>query len=237
MSLELKVIDAFTDKPFSGNPAAVIILPDDHPYPYETLLGIAAEFNLSETAYITIPKKHDVTNDGCPIFGLRWFIPTQEIKLCGHATLASASVIFTDKKLVPNNVHQIQFSTLAGILTARRILSESGGAPWFEIELPASNIDQACEEVVKKAREVVSRATSADICVQYVGVCGSTTYEWYMLIEIDGKMPLKGMKVNSGVLVRYLPSLVTRVKIELRLYRSGRIASCGHSMSSNRSVG
>jgi len=213
MSLEFKVVDAFTDKPFSCNPAAVIILPEDHAYPYETLLGIAAEFNLSETAYITVPKKHNVTSDGYPIFGLRWFTPTQEFKLCGHATLASSSVLFADEKLVPKDVHQIQFSTLAGILTARRILSESGGAPRFEIELPASDIDQTSEEVVKKAREVVLRATSADVSVQYVGVCSSMMYEWYMLIEIDGKVPLKGMKVNSGILVRYFLSLTIRGKL------------------------
>lgn len=134
-------------------------------------------------------------------------------------------------------MHQIQFSTLAGILTARRILSESGGAPRFEIELPASDIDQAREDVVKKAREVVSRATSADVSVQYVGVCDSTMYEWYMLIEIDEKVPLKGMKVNSGVLVRCFLSLSTGVKIDVRVYRSGRIASCGHSVSSNYIAG
>ncbi|MFZ0318752.1 MAG: PhzF family phenazine biosynthesis protein [Candidatus Sulfotelmatobacter sp.] len=82
MSLALFQVDAFTAKPFRGNPAAVCLLEewlDD-----ETLLAVAAENNLSETAYIVPRAQH---------YELRWFTPRYEAKLCGHATLASAFVL------------------------------------------------------------------------------------------------------------------------------------------------
>jgi len=83
MSIEIFQIDAFTDKVFHGNPAAVCLLTDwlnD-----ELMLAIAAENNLSETAYIIEDEQG---------FHIRWFTPNGEIKLCGHATLAAAFVLF-----------------------------------------------------------------------------------------------------------------------------------------------
>ncbi|HYR57935.1 MAG TPA: PhzF family phenazine biosynthesis isomerase, partial [Chthoniobacteraceae bacterium] len=78
-------VDAFTSRVFGGNPAGVC--PLDAWLPDETLRDIAAENNLSETAFI-------VARDGA--FDLRWFTPTIEVDLCGHATLAAAFVLFTE---------------------------------------------------------------------------------------------------------------------------------------------
>src|SRR6476620_5780494 len=83
MNLEIFQVDAFTSKPFGGNPAAVVPLTEW--LPDELMLDIAAENNLSETAFFV--KNGDV-------YDLRWFTPTVEIDLCGHATLASSCVIF-----------------------------------------------------------------------------------------------------------------------------------------------
>ena len=83
MKLFLYQIDAFTDKLFGGNPAAIV--PLDYWLPDETMLNIAAENNLAETAFY-VP-----TESG---FHIRWFTPTVEVDLCGHATLAAAYVIF-----------------------------------------------------------------------------------------------------------------------------------------------
>jgi PhzF family phenazine biosynthesis protein len=82
MSIPIFHVDAFTDRPFAGNPAAVCILPE--PRDDAWLQAVAGEMNLSETAFLT--KK----DDG---FGLRWFTPKVEMALCGHATLASAHVL------------------------------------------------------------------------------------------------------------------------------------------------
>src|SRR5215831_10233217 len=105
MSIPLFHVDAFAERPFSGNPAAVCILPawrEDH-----WLQAIAGEMNLSETAFL-------VRNaDG---FDLRWFTPKVEVDLCGHATLASAHVLWTQGIAKPGQ--EIHFSTRSGILTA-----------------------------------------------------------------------------------------------------------------------
>lgn len=83
MKLDIFQVDAFTSKPFGGNPAAVVPLTEW--LPDETMLNIAAENNLSETAFFV--KNEDGYN-------IRWFTPTVEVNLCGHATLASSHVIF-----------------------------------------------------------------------------------------------------------------------------------------------
>lgn len=81
MKIPLAVIDAFTNKPFSGNPAGVCLLEES--LLAEQMQSIAMEMNLSETAFVEKTSEHGV-------FNLRWFTPTLEIDLCGHATLASA---------------------------------------------------------------------------------------------------------------------------------------------------
>jgi len=100
------VVDAFTHKAFSGNPAAVCIL--DEPKPDVWLQQVAAEFNLSETAFLW----HKQDN----LWQLRWFTPTCEVKLCGHATLASAHVLARELDL-PDE--EFLFTTLRGVLTAK----------------------------------------------------------------------------------------------------------------------
>src|SRR5262245_27936059 len=107
MSISLFHVDAFTDKPFAGNPAAVCLLPawrEDH-----WLRGVAREMNLSETAFLVR------TGDG---FDLRWFTPAVEVDLCGHATLASAHVVWQEGLAAPGEA--IRFHTRSGALSAVR---------------------------------------------------------------------------------------------------------------------
>lgn len=106
MRLPIFQIDAFTRKRFSGNPAAVVLL--EAPLPDATLQAIAAENNLSETAFV-LPKADHLS--------LRWFTPALEVDLCGHATLATAFVLFQEGRVQGDSV---QFETLSGTLTVRR---------------------------------------------------------------------------------------------------------------------
>jgi len=106
MKLPLYQVDAFTNKLFGGNPAAVVIL--DAWLPDPVLQSIAAENNLAETAFV-IP-----TSDPAP---LRWFTPAVEINLCGHATLATAHVLFRQNLVKPD---RITFSTMSGNLVVTR---------------------------------------------------------------------------------------------------------------------
>ncbi|GAB4215016.1 MAG: PhzF family phenazine biosynthesis protein [Synechococcales cyanobacterium] len=107
MSLALYQVDAFTPRLFAGNPAAVVPLTDW--LPEAMLQAIAAENNLSETAFFCLDQTDPIR--------LRWFTPTQEVPLCGHATLASAFVILT--LLDPGRDH-VTFTTLSGNLHVRR---------------------------------------------------------------------------------------------------------------------
>ena len=100
------IVDAFTSKPFSGNPAAVCVLDS---WPSEnSMMKLAMENNLSETAFIVKETQG---------YHLRWFTPGTEVELCGHATLASAFVILN---FYEPGSDLVQFSTLSGLLTIRR---------------------------------------------------------------------------------------------------------------------
>ena len=111
MALRISQVDAFTDAAFSGNPAAVCIL--SNPVDDGWMQAVAMEMNLSETAFL-IPNGE--------VFGLRWFTPALEVNLCGHATLASAHVLWEEGHL--SRDQQARFSTRSGILTAD--LTENG---------------------------------------------------------------------------------------------------------------
>ncbi len=101
------IVDAFTTNAFGGNPAAVCILPEEKTDGW--LQQVAAEFNLSETAFLLQQADNS--------WQLRWFTPTCEIKLCGHATLASAHILLTELLQADQ---ELIFSTLSGTLTATR---------------------------------------------------------------------------------------------------------------------
>jgi len=105
MTISLYHVDAFTDVPFAGNPAAVCLLPSWREDRW--LQGVAGEMNLSETAFLV------KNSDG---FDLRWFTPKVEVDLCGHATLAPAHVLWQQGLAKPGE--EIRFSTKSGILKA-----------------------------------------------------------------------------------------------------------------------
>jgi PhzF family phenazine biosynthesis protein len=126
MSCPLFQVDAFTSIPFKGNPAGVCFLSE--PQPEEWLVAVAAEMNLSETAFL-LPE-----GDG---YRLRWFTPVVEVSLCGHATLGSAHALWETGRLAPDQ--EARFFTKSGLLTARRC----GG--WIEMDFPARPLEPAAE--------------------------------------------------------------------------------------------
>ncbi|XP_066535531.1 phenazine biosynthesis-like domain-containing protein [Hoplias malabaricus] len=114
MEIPMFTVDAFTNLPFKGNPAAVCLIENE--LPEELYQKIAAEMNLSETAFVRKLKSTDYFCSGSR-FGLRWFTPTNEIALCGHATMASAAVLFYRKE---NSNPEVVFETLSGQLRVRQ---------------------------------------------------------------------------------------------------------------------
>ncbi|MBI4479096.1 MAG: PhzF family phenazine biosynthesis protein [Acidobacteria bacterium] len=118
MGVRITQVDAFAEGPFQGNPAAVCVLstvPDE-----DWMREVAREMNLSETAFL------HCQDDG---FGLRWFTPSVEVKLCGHATLASAHVLWEEGYLRLGEA--ARFYTKSGLLTATR------NGEWIELNFPA----------------------------------------------------------------------------------------------------
>ncbi len=114
MEIPLFQVDAFTAQPFQGNPAAVCLL--DVELPAAVMQAIAAEMNLSETAFV---RPLDGTRwETASRFSLRWFTPVVEVRLCGHATLATAAVLFREAGVAAETV---AFETLSGTLEARRV--------------------------------------------------------------------------------------------------------------------
>jgi PhzF family phenazine biosynthesis protein len=119
MGVPLYIVDAFTAAPFAGNPAAVCLLAT--PQPAAWMQQVAREMQLSETAFL-VPAREG--------FDLRWFTPVVEVSLCGHATLASAHVLWETERLAPDA--PAQFHTRSGLLTAVRRAGD-----WIELDFPA----------------------------------------------------------------------------------------------------
>ena len=122
-------VDAFASAPLTGNPAAV--MPLDHWLDDDQMQAIAAENNLSETAFLVPSGRDDADYD------LRWFTPATEVELCGHATLASAHVLLTGDR--------IRFSTQSGILTVTR------NDDLLQLDLPAAPLSEVREPELCRA--------------------------------------------------------------------------------------
>ena len=162
--MEFFVINAFTDKPFSGNPAAVFILED--PIADQLMQKIASEINLSESAFLTNMK------DG---YKLRWFTPTIEVDLCGHATLASAHVLWSNGKLAENR--EAKFYTKSGFLSARK------NGKLIEMDFPREEVKEVdCPQEILEALKLVPI---------FVGKSGSD-----YLVEADCEETVRSLNPN-----------------------------------------
>lgn len=134
MQLPLIQIDAFADAPFTGNPAAVMPLP--YWLPDGLLQQLAEENNLSETAFVVAALPDGITapEPTEPAYHLRWFTPSIEVTLCGHATLATAAHLFT---ATHPTASRLWFHSLSGWLTVRR---DPAGERLLELDFPADEL-------------------------------------------------------------------------------------------------
>jgi predicted PhzF superfamily epimerase YddE/YHI9 len=124
MTVPIVQVDAFTAAAFAGNPAAVCVLPEARDDGW--MQRVASEMNLSETAFLCRRAAAPAPDDG---FELRWFTPAVEVDLCGHATLASAHVLWETGRL--SATETARFHTRSGLLTAER------HGEWIELDFPA----------------------------------------------------------------------------------------------------
>ncbi len=172
MTHRLYQVDAFTDKPFEGNPAAICIL--DGPSDPRWMQSVASETNLSETAFVF--KREDGEGGG---YGLRWFTPAVEVKLCGHATLASGHVLFEEGLVKADEL--IEFHTKSGLLT----IGKKGS--WIEMDFPA--------DTPRQADAPASLAAGIGMEPRYVA---RTKFDY--LVEVPGEEAVRGLKPDFGLL-------------------------------------
>ena len=161
-------VDAFTSTPFRGNPAAVCVL--EKPQETEWMQLIAREMNLSETAFVTKQENG---------FNLRWFTPATEVPLCGHATLASAHVLWSKDYLALDQ--PAHFHTLSGLLVARK------KGEWIELDFPAN------EPKIATPPPALSEA---------LGVNFKTTYQNSLgyLVEVESSSIVEELQPNFALL-------------------------------------
>jgi phenazine biosynthesis protein PhzF family len=175
MAVIITQVDAFTDKLFTGNPAAVCILPE--PREYEWMMMVAREMNLSETAFLLKEDR---------IFNLRWFTPEREVDLCGHATLASAHVLWEMGYLKPSET--IQFFTRSGMLSAEK------KADFIELNFPSRPVaDVAMPEELTDAL-----ADALGVRPKYVGKNSLS----YLLVEVESETIVRNVCPNFELLTR-----------------------------------
>jgi len=168
MGLQITHVDAFTNKPFSGNPAAVCIL--STPRDERWMQAVAREMNLSETAFLL------KQGDG---YSLRWFTPAVEVDLCGHATLASAHVLWEEGHL--RREEEARFHTRSGLLTA---VKEQN---WIEMDFPAEP-----EEPAELPGEVVK---ALGVTPRYAG---RNRFDY--LVEVDSEQTLRNLRPDFSLL-------------------------------------
>jgi PhzF family phenazine biosynthesis protein len=172
MPIAITQVDAFTNRPFAGNPAAVCILPqsaDDR-----WMQNVAREMNLSETSFL-VPQ-----NGG---YNLRWFTPSIEVDLCGHATLAASHVLWEEGHLAADA--QARFHTRSGLLLAQR------SGDWIEMDFPAK-FEQAAEPPAELAAALHMQPL-------YIG-----RNQFDYLVEVESAAELRTMQPDHSTL-RKLP--------------------------------
>lgn len=151
--MRIRIVDAFTDRPFHGNPAAVLVL--DGPFPPDGWLQqVAAEVNLSETAFV-----RPLPPGGAADWALRWFTPAGEVDMCGHATLATAHVL-NENGLAKG---LIRFDARCGVLTA-----EAAGDGTVTMDFPTSSLTPV-DPVPEVARALGATIVSLHDTAAHIG--------------------------------------------------------------------
>lgn len=168
MGIAITQVDSFTEAPFAGNPAAVCLLAEPRDASWMQL--VAREMNLSETAFL-------IRKDGC--FDLRWFTPTVEVDLCGHATLASAHVLWEEGHLLP--YQPARFHTRSGVLGAEK------KDAWIEMDFPATPAEATPRLAALESALGVKPTFT-----------GRTRFDY--LVEVDGEENVRALKPDFAAL-------------------------------------
>ncbi len=186
MSLPLCIVDAFTTEVFRGNPAAVCFL--DAPRPDAWMQKVAIEMNLSETAFV-LPQGED--------YSLRWFTPGVEVPLCGHATLATAHVLWEGGRLRRDQA--ARFHTKSGLLTARL------AGPGIEMDFPSLPVEQS---------PLFGDAQKALGVTPYIAARTPEAREMNFLIELESEQAVRDVRPDFAALRKIFWGFIVTAKAD-----------------------
>jgi predicted PhzF superfamily epimerase YddE/YHI9 len=168
--MQMYIVDAFADRAFTGNQAAVVLLTEEKDELW--MQQVAGEMNLSETAFLVKQAKG---------YQLRWFTPTNEVDLCGHATLASAHILWTEGYMEGHE--EISFHTKSGVLLAKQVNG------FIELDFPL---------------ELEKECMAPDYLLEGLGVTalyvGKNRMDY--LVEVESEAMVKSLKPNFSLLER-----------------------------------
>lgn len=178
--MNLYQVDAFTNELFKGNPAAVC--PLEKWISYDLMQTIAEENNLSETVFFV------ENNTG---FDIKWFTPTCEVDLCGHATLAAAHIIFTELNYTKN---KIEFNSKSGILTVEK------NKDWYTLNFPSEEINEI------KTPKLLQEALNVPILKTFAG-------NWKCMVELENEETILNLTPNFSKLTELeFPGIIVTAK-------------------------
>ncbi|KAK2717652.1 phenazine biosynthesis-like domain-containing protein [Artemia franciscana] len=197
MPNKLFVIDAFTKNRYSGNPAAVCLL-ENKLLSDNEMQQVAKEMNLSETAFVK-PLDHSLVNKAT-LFGLRWFTPTNEVPLCGHATLASSHALFAE---CGNENSLIVFETMSGKLMAKKdgtsiILDFPLNKPE---KIDPSLVKYILEVIPFEVKDVLYSPTTKKLLIRILDSYKRTDLEGMANLNGDKLLQCKSELTVKGVIV------------------------------------
>jgi PhzF family phenazine biosynthesis protein len=194
--IPLYQVDAFTSERFRGNPAAICILENMDDLTEDEMQNIAAEMNLSETAFIAPMSREQSDN-----YLLRWFTPKVEVSLCGHATLASAHVLFQELKVSHDKIY---FHTLSGELIVTRLKNK------YQMDFPIgdskpaeipdsliNNLGISKEQIVNTNINKFVGELTAILEVKSGEIVRNLTPNWSVLVNTEYKMDIGGVYVTA----------------------------------------
>lgn len=193
MSLSFYIVNAFTTSAHGGNPA-VILLVDDFPTA-QNMQNMAANFNQPMTAFLKATTPSFDTDQTSVSYDVRWFTPTSESPLCGHATLAAAGLLFSQPSLTAGNVSSIVFRAASGAMLNARKLGD-----WVEIRLTATLVKPPSVEDEVRIRVVLERALGKNAPIKFLAV-GGEGFERYLMVEVEEAYNLADRKVNAEALM------------------------------------
>ena len=220
-SYPFAIANAFSHETFGGNPATIVFLDPSNTLTQEERLKFAKGLNQPIVVFLT-PTPTAAGKQGVVSFDVQYFVPTSEVVLCGHGTIAAMKVILESATDSPGfgqggqfpvfsspETHTVEFTTGTGVvISARKVVIPDEvtgeGEDWFELVLPAGKLEKLPAGEEERVLGIIARAVGKEQKVKYIGV-GVPPFQRDLLVVLDESGNLEQLKVDTQVLVSVKP--------------------------------